>query len=184
MASPVDSGLTVADIEQMPDDEFKYELIAGELFVSPPPAYRHQYVAGRINRRFLDYTDEHGGSTSHEPGVRYSDADYVEPDVVLLAADAVPGPGVTYVDAVPALLVEVSSPSTRSYDVVRKRALYERQGVPEFWFVDLEVDRIEVYRLGGGRYAAPLVVGRGEQISPPHLRGLVVDVGDLLGEPE
>jgi Uma2 family endonuclease len=49
-------------------------------------------------------------------------------------------------------VVEVSSPSTRRLELVRKRELYQRFGVPEYWYVDLEADRVEVYRLSRGSY--------------------------------
>ena len=64
-----------------------------------------------------------------------------------------------YIGAAPDLVVEVSSPSTRRTDVVRKRALYERFAVPEYWFVDLDADRIEVYLLEGDRYPTPTLAG-------------------------
>jgi Uma2 family endonuclease len=185
MASPAGTELTVADLDQFPDDGYKRELLGGQLFVSPPPAWRHQYVALRIARRLLEYAEQHGGQVATEPGLRVGDADYVEPDVVVVTAAAIPGVGQRFVEAAPALVVEVSSPSTRIYDLQRKRGFYERQEVPEFWFADVELDRIEVYRLqADGRYGPPAVVGRGETIQPPHLAGLVVDVEDVLGPPE
>ncbi len=59
----------------------------------------------------------------------------------------------------PDLVVEVSSPSTRRTDVVRKRRVYEREAVPEFWFVDLDADQVHVHRLGAdGTYGPPTVV--------------------------
>lgn len=78
------------------------------------------------------------------------------------------------------LLVEVSSPSTRRLDVVVKRGLYERLGVTEYWFVDLDADRVEVYRLADGAYGDPLLVGFDGHLTPPHLPGLVVEVADIL----
>jgi Uma2 family endonuclease len=56
---------------------------------------------------------------------------------------------------VPDLAVEVSSPSTRGVDRLKKRALYERFGVPEYWIVDLDADVIEAYVLADGRYGEP-----------------------------
>jgi Uma2 family endonuclease len=54
------------------------------------------------------------------------------------------------IPARPQLVVEVSSPSTRRHDLVRKRRVYEQAGVPEYWFVDLDAQRIEVYVLPEG----------------------------------
>ncbi|MGH8885700.1 MAG: Uma2 family endonuclease [Egibacteraceae bacterium] len=184
MHKPVATGLTVADFEQLGEDPdmLKRELIDGELFVSPRPVWRHQSVASRIVRRLLEYTEVHGGDAATEPGVRSSERDEVSPDVVLVSADALARMDPKRVDVTPALVVEVSSPSTRSFDLVRKRALYERGQIPEFWFVDLDTDVIQVYRLGASdRYGPPLLFAKGDEIRPPHLPGLAVDVADLLG---
>jgi Uma2 family endonuclease len=184
MPKPIATGLTVADFERLgeDDDMLKRELIDGELFVTPRPTWRHQSVAARIVRRLLEYTDIHGGAASTEPGMRSSDHDEVSPDVVLVSADALARMDPRRVDVTPALVVEGSSPSTHSFDLVRKRALYERNQIPEFWFVDLEADVVQVYRLGSsGRYEPPLVFAKDDDIRPPHLPGLVVEVADLLG---
>lgn len=193
MAAPVQTRFTVADLDDFPDDGARRELIDGVLYVDgqpsddgarlmPPPLWRHQRVAMRIGRRLLDYTDTHGGEAVGGPGVKRDEENYVEPDIVLVAADAVPTGGQRFAETPPALVVEVSSPSTRTHDLVRKRAWYERGGVAELWFVDLDVDRVEVYRLrGDGRYAPPELVERGGPISPPHLPGLAVEVDDVLG---
>lgn len=87
MPKPIATGLTVADFEQLgeDDDTLKRELIDGELYVTPRPVWRHQNVASRIVHRLLDYTDVHGGAASTEPGVRSSERDEVSPDVVLVA---------------------------------------------------------------------------------------------------
>ncbi len=181
MASPVATGLTYADLERLPDDGLKHELIDGDLYMTARPARRHQYVAARITRRLLDYTDEHGGEAYPEPGVYFSEVDYVAPDAVLVGPAKLSGLDARFVDASPDLVVEASSPSTRRVDLIRKRALYERERVVEFWFVDLDADRVEVYRLSGRRYGRPRVVGPGERLQPSHLPGLDVHVDDLLG---
>lgn len=182
MAAPVAAGLTYPDLDRFPDDDGKtYELIGGDLFVSPQPVRRHGHVAARVARRLIEYADRAGGEAYVEPGVYYSARDYVAPDVAYVTAETLAGLDPRHIDATPELLVEVSSPSTRHLDLVRKRALYEEQGVPEYWFVDLDAERIEVYRLEGGRYGHPLLAGRGDTITPPLLPGLAIDVTDVLG---
>jgi len=74
----------------------------------------------------------------------------------------------------------VSPPSPRRLELVRKRELYERYAVPEYWYVDLDADRVEVYRLRDGRYGTPALLGSGEVIESPNLPGLSVPVGELL----
>jgi Uma2 family endonuclease len=181
MAAPLAIGLTVADLDRYDHDErHKYELVDGELFMSPKGLPRHQYVASRIVHRLTYWADEHGGAAFVEPDLYVDDRSFVIPDVLLLAADTLARLDPRRIELTPDLLVEVSSPSTRRVDLGVKRALYERIGVPEYWFVDLEVDRVEVHRLGDAGYGAPLVVGAGGAMAPPHLPGLAVEVDDIL----
>jgi Uma2 family endonuclease len=89
-----------------------------------------------------------------------------------------------FVRSAPDLVIEVSSPSTRRLELVRKRDLYERFGVPEYWFVDLDAERVEVYRLGHGGYGRPTLWGRGDTLETPQAPGFALTVQDLLGAPE
>lgn len=80
----------------------------------------------------------------------------------------------------PDIAVEVSSPSTRRLDLVRKRALYEREGVAEFCFVDLDAERVELHRREGDRYAGPALIGRDGKVASPRLPGFAVVVERLV----
>ena len=181
MSTPQATGLTIADLEAFPDDGVKREIIGGELFVSPKGVRRHQRVIALLSKYLTDWSLEHGGEVYAEPDVCYSERDGVVPDVVLVSADTAATLDPDVIDRAPDLIVEVSSPSTRGHDLVRKRALYEAHGVPEYWFADLDADRIEVYRLVDGAYPPPTVVERGDAIAPSHLEGLRVTVDDALG---
>lgn len=133
MATPAAVGLTVADIEALPEDMVIRHLIDGELFEVTPPTIRHQKVVTELLWRFRSYAEHHGGMVLTAPtGVRLSDRDMPEPDVLYVAAEHLDRVGERYVEGPPDLVVEVSSPSTRRLDLVRKRRQYERFGVPEF----------------------------------------------------
>ena len=101
--------------------------------------------------------------------VYFSDINVVEPDVLFVRPEHVDRFEDRYIGRGPDLVVEVSSPSTRRLELVRKRELYERFAVPEYWFVDLDADRVEVYRLQGDRYATPTLLGGGEALESPLL---------------
>jgi Uma2 family endonuclease len=85
------------------------------------------------------------------------------------------------ITVLPSLVAEVSSPSTRRHDLVRKRRIYEDAGVPEYWFVDTDAQRFECYRLAGATYAAPTLVPRGEVVRSTALPGFAVSVDGVLG---
>ncbi|MGH2731294.1 MAG: Uma2 family endonuclease, partial [Actinomycetota bacterium] len=74
-------------------------------------------------------------------------------------------------------------PSTRRLELVRKRDLYERMGVPEYWYVDLDAERVEVYRGAGGHYGSPEILTRSAEVSSPLVPGFTIGVDELLGPP-
>jgi len=82
----------------------------------------------------------------------------------------------------PDLVVEVLSEGTRRYDLVRKRALYERAGVQEYWVVDPGIDEVRVFRAEAGRYApaAVLAAETGDALSSPLLPGLTLPLAELF----
>lgn len=181
------TGLTYADLERLfPEDDMRIvELIDGELFVTPPPSLRHQDVVLELGSRLLRYAKERGGKAYVAPtGVHFEEPNFVEPDVFYIRPDS----GIRTDDRLlygpPDLVVEVSSPSTKRRDRTKKRDLYERFGVPEYWFVDLEEDRIAVYRRSGDRFADPVVLGRGDLLEADGLAGFSCPVEELLGPPE
>jgi Uma2 family endonuclease len=182
---PKTTGYTYADLLGFPDDSNRREIIDGELFVTPPPSVVHQRAVVELVVRLAAYRDEHGGEVLVGPvGLYFTDRDFVEPDVVFVLPEHLERVERWRIVAPPDLVVEVSSPSTRLLEVKRKRDLYERGGVPEYWYVDLEADRIEVYRLHEGQYGLPALVGRGDALESIALAGFAVDVRDVLGPPE
>ena len=105
----------------------------------------------------------------------------VEPDVLFVRADHIDRVEEKFVKGAPDLAVEISSPSTRRLELVRKRDLYAQFGVPEYWYVDLEADRVEVYRLEEGPYGAPTLFYTGQVLETPVLPGFAISVEEALG---
>jgi Uma2 family endonuclease len=179
---PVASGLTYADLLAYPEnDGLRRELIDGELFVSAAPSTRHGWASLQLAVALVEYTREHGGIVFHAPtDVFFSDETVLEPDVLLVTAEHVERVEDPFVRGAPDLVVEVASPSTRRYDLVRKRRVYEREGVAEFWFVDLESERVEVYRAGPDGFSGPTVVEREGDLMTSLLPGFTLGVAQLL----
>ncbi len=176
------TGLTYQDLQRFPDDGLRREIIAGELLVTAAPAVRHQQVVVRLVAAFYAYQRHHGGEVLPGPlDVYFTEVDVVEPDVVWLRAEHADRLEQRFLRGAPDLVVEVSSPATRRVDLGRKRELYAREGVPEYWFVDLDVDRVEIYRLAERAYGPPLLVQRGDLLETPQAPGLSIPVDDLLG---
>lgn len=178
-------GYTYDDLATFPADNLRREIIGGELIVTPAPAPEHQDAVLLLGARLLAWTEAHGGKVYVAPlDVYFAHDDVVEPDVVFLRPEHLEQVGAKYVKDAPDLVVEVSSPSTRRLELVRKRDLYERYGVAEYWYVDRDADRVEVYRLGaGGRYGTPELLPRGADLTTLLVPGFRVEVHDVLGGP-
>lgn len=183
MGAPTQArGLTYADLERFPDDRYRREIIGGELFVSAAPRPRHQDVVGELYYRLRAHVDDHGGKVYVAPlDVYFAEDTVVEPDVLYLAPERLGRIEERVVRGAPDLVAEVSSPSTRHLELVRKKALYEREGVREYFYVDLDADRVEVYRLARDGYGQPELLGRDATLRSPLLPGFAVPVDDLLG---
>jgi Uma2 family endonuclease len=172
--------LTYEDFLAFPDDGVRREIIDGEAFVTPAPVIRHQRLVGFLFNALYNHVEAHGGGlTFVSPvDVRLSEHDVVEPDIVFVADDRLGIIQEKYILGSPSLLIEVvSDPRT---DRVRKRDLYARAGVPEYWVVDPDADRVEVYRLETDRYPKPAIVEPGERFGTDLLPGLAIDATDLF----
>ena len=126
---------TVADLEQLPDDGNRYEILHGELLVTPLPSNGHQGVAGRLFVRLANWCAAQTGWACRTPGGVYiSETNWLEPDIAVYQApeySALPWREMPP----PLLVVEVASPSTRKRDRHRKRPAYLAHGVREVWTV-------------------------------------------------
>jgi Uma2 family endonuclease len=131
---------TVADLDRMPGDGHRYELVDGTLVVSPRPTTVHQFVAMRLAAA-LDRVCPEGLCVLAEPAVHIDRVTELAPDLVVVHLDEVGGAKFT---APPLLVVEVRSPSTALIDLRRKKAVYGKFGVPSYWIVDPEPARPEL----------------------------------------
>jgi len=146
---PRGRGLTVDDIEAMPDDGNRYELIDGVLVVSPAPAARHQRAVFQLWRLLEDAAPPHLWVMGAPFDVILGPRTWVEPDV-LVAPKAdfdekrLPVP--------PLLAAEVLSPSTALTDLNVKFERYRAAGIASYWVVDPVEVRLIAWELRGDRY--------------------------------
>lgn len=153
---PREGAWTFDDLDALPDDGLRYELVDGVLLVSPAPLRLHQRAVTQLLARL---------AAACPPGleVLVAPTDYrptasrsLQPDL-LVASRA--DPGTRALTQPLALAVEVLSPSSRSIDLVLKRSLYEQAGVERYWALDPAAPSLQAWRLVGGAYVEePLVV--------------------------
>ena len=169
---------------RLPDDGQRYEIIDGELIVTPVPTMGHQRVVGRLCRLLDDYARRvEGGEVAFAPlAVRLGHFDAVEPDLVFLTAARPRVPNdENSMDSAPELVVEFISPSSRRIDRVREMALYARSGVSEYWIAD-PMERILVVNLLQGKEYGQVAPDSDGMIASPTLPGLHVDSSGVFSD--
>ena len=176
---------TSADLEALPDDGTRYEIIDGELFVSKQPHFYHQQVCGEILKLLANWSDRSGlGRAIFAPGLIFADDDDVAPDVVWLSnerlAAALGEDGKLH--AAPELVVEVLSPgaANRRRDREAKLNLYSRRGVLEYWIADWPARRIDVYRRENAHLGLIATLGGDDVVMSPVLPGFSARVDDVF----
>jgi Uma2 family endonuclease len=141
---------TVEMLDALPDDGNRYEILDGELFVTPAPSEAHQFVLTALVSRLHAYmrAGSVGRATCSPADVRRGDRtrNRVQPDVFVVRLVGGTTPPYPYDLADVLLAVEITSPSTAIYDSQTKRRLYLGAGVPEYWIVDPEAQTIARWR--------------------------------------
>jgi Uma2 family endonuclease len=151
--------LTYEDYVLFPDDLLRHEIIEGEHVTNPAPGTRHQAVSRYLQFALFEQIElpGHGFVMNAPLDVQLGPHNIVQPDIVIvLKANAIVTPA--KVDGVPDVVIEILSPSTRKIDWNRKKVMYERAGVKEYWIVDPDAETLHQHRLStDGRYAEPAV---------------------------
>ena len=147
---------TVEEVRALQDEERawpRYELIDGELLVSPAPQPLHQRAVRLVSRALDDYVDRHDlGEVLESPAdLELEPGTVLQPDVFVVPAGGEPLTTSWHVVRTLLLAVEVVSPGSARSDRVRKRRFYQRVGVPEYWIVDLDARTVERWRPGDER---------------------------------
>ncbi len=124
------------DLEGMPDDGYRREIIGGSLIVTPSPAGGHQRVSGNLHALLLAAETAETMAMIAPFDWKLRDGGSVQPDVMVIRRKDFDRDGPLPASAVPLLVVEILSHSNAAYDRMLKRDLYERLGVRSYWMVD------------------------------------------------
>jgi Uma2 family endonuclease len=179
MIQGVKHRLDYDDLQHTPADGLRYELIDGELYVTPSPSPRHQWASKKLQRQLEAFFEDGGtGIVWNAPlDVILTHHDVVEPDlIVVLDPSQISGRGI---EGPPAIVVEVLSPSSIVTDRTTKARRYASLGVPHFWIVDVDQRELECYRLREGRYELAASARGDQTLDHPDWPDLVVRLGPL-----
>lgn len=145
---------TYQDYLKTPDDQ-RYELIEGELFMTPAPKIWHQRISIKLASRMTLYAEEKGlGEVLDAPCDVYLDEEtVVQPDILFISRDRLGIIGEDNVQGAPDLVVEILSESSAYRDAFQKKMLYARFGVKEYWIVAPKEKLVDLYQLKNKEYA-------------------------------
>ena len=182
---PTNGPFTVDDLEAMPEDGRRYELIDGMLYVSPAPNLDHQEVAVVLTIALRQARPKDLQVVIAPFEWRSSDDTALQPDVLVARrADLFAVEDRKYLLKPPLLAVEVQSPSTRRYDRLTKLSVYQDEGVGSYWLIDPSPHdpSVTVLELKGDRYAEVARLAGDERLTVERPFQVELCPADLVAE--
>ncbi len=173
---------TAEMVRALPDDGKRYEVIDGELFVTPAPRLLHQRAVGEILFALREYVRRHhlGEALSSPADIEFDPKTLVQPDVFVAPLFEGRRPHSWKEVQGLVLAVEVLSPSTARADRVVKRRRYQQAAVPEYWVFDLDAGLVERWRPGDQR---PELLSDALSWQPlPSAEALTIDLAAFFSE--
>jgi Uma2 family endonuclease len=179
---PRPRGLTHRDLDDTPDDGNRWEVIDGELHVSPFPSPKHQRVITQLAKLIATFVDSHGLGQVFVAGLKVvlDEPTGVGPDLVYISNARLDGLQDDGFYGAPDLIVEVLS-TKPGLDRHVKREKYARACVPHDWIIDPIRRTLEAYAPEGVRYGWPVELADDATYAPDWLPGLIVPLRDLWG---
>ncbi|GAA1802078.1 Uma2 family endonuclease [Nostocoides veronense] len=144
---------TRADLDRLPDDGRRHELLDGSLIVTPAPSPRHQRVQMRLIALLLPAVPAGLDLLAAPVDVALDGATILQPDLLLAERARFTDKDLP---CAPLLAIEILSSSTRRFDLLTKRAAYETAGCEHYWVIDPEAPSMTAWRLVDGEYADPV----------------------------
>lgn len=176
---------TIQDLELLPEDGNRYEIVDGELYVAKQPHLHHQIVCSKIVALLEHWNDQtHMGMAIFTPGVIFTNDNAVVPDVVWISyerlATALQADGKLH--SSPELVVEVLSPGAENErrDRELKLKLYSRRNAKEYWIVNWQERTLEVYRRENAELKLIKTLDESNVLDTPLLPGFSCKVGELF----
>jgi Uma2 family endonuclease len=154
MGTEVIPKLTYEQFRELPDDGKRYELIRGEVHLTPSPTTKHQFVQLTLSSSLFHYLGRNRvGELATAPlDVRLSLDTALQPDIIFVSNSRARIIQEKFIDGAPDLVVEILSPSTAAHDRATKLVLYGEAGIPEVWLIDPQAKTVEILKLQGKKY--------------------------------
>jgi len=172
---------TYDDYLKTPDDK-RYELIEGELIMTPSPVPYHQWILKNIGYELERFVRERGiGKVFYAPCDVYLDNENVlQPDILVISTERLNIIGEKNIQGAPDLVIEILSEATAYRDLVKKKRLYARFGVKEYWIVDPEEKTVVIYSLKGNEFTLIRNFTEKDTLESPLLSGLEIKLSQVF----
>ncbi len=173
--------LTYKDYEALPDGA-PYQLIDGELIMTPAPTPLHQNIIGNIYQslRYFVETQKLGRVFLSPIDVRLTDIDVFQPDLIFVRKDHLAKVGRDRLNVIPDLVVEVLSPSNAYYDLTHKKMIYAERGVDEYWIVDPKNETVEIFRRDRDHFRSEAFLKDADDLTSPMFPGFIMKLGEVF----
>jgi len=172
---------TYEDYLKTPDDE-RYELIEGELLMTPSPIPKHQRISRELEFEMMKFVKANDlGEIFYAPCDVYLDNEnVVQPDILFISKERLNIIGEKNIQGAPDLVIEIISESTAYRDLVQKKKLYGKFGVKEYWIVIPGEELVEVYILKDNTFMFHKTYGKGDTVESPYLKKLKIELKDIF----
>jgi Uma2 family endonuclease len=174
--------VTYDDYRTLPDDGNQYQIIEGELNMSPSPNSLHQVILGKLFTLTNDYVEKNNlGTMILAPlDVVLSMTDVVQPDLMYISSGREDIIAENNIVEAPDLVVEILSPATKTMDRTNKKSLYQRYGAKEYWIVDPLAQTIEQFILQEEKFELNDSLNSSEVLTSSAIEGFTLPVGKVF----
>jgi Uma2 family endonuclease len=173
---------TYDDYLALPDDGKRYEVIEGDLSVTPAPSPRHQEILLNLSSALRAFVEQSSlGKVYVSPvDVALSLIDIVQPDILFIAKERLHIVAKRNIVGIPNLIVEILSPTSAAQDRVEKLALYQRYALPEYWIVDPEKESVETYLYHGNQFERTDTMKVGNELRSRQIAGFRLEIVEIF----
>ncbi len=181
MLDTLEKRATVEDYEHLPEGA-PYQLIAGELIMSPSPSFFHQRIQYRLANVLGNFVERNklGILVGSPLDVYFSEENIYQPDLIFIRADRAHGIRKDKLRVIPDLVIEVLSPSTAYYDFTRKKEMYCTHGVEEYWIIDPEMETVEIMLKRGEIYQTEAILKKPALLESAMFPGFSMKIEDVF----
>lgn len=184
ITSPLLKTYTLEEFWQLPDppDRLKLELIAGVIYVTPPPEYTHDDIASRtlcLLSLHVDKADKRGGLYVPRAAIWADSQTHLEPDMFYVSSELAKRLEPEYRDTAD-LVAEIVSPGSAVYEYNTKAETYGALGVRELWLIDEAAQTVEVRMQAGSGFDVGSTFSRGQRVKSAVFPTLRLNVKKLF----